>query len=298
MPRLTSNAIELEYDTFGAADGEPLVLIMGLGAQMVLWDPEFCALLADRGFYVVRFDNRDIGLSTHLDHSPPPNIASLLAASFFERKLNAPYLLRDMADDTAGLIRGLGLEGAHIVGASMGGMIAQCMAIEHATLVRSLTSIMSTTGERDLPRPKPKALAAIATPVPPQREKAIARMVKLFRTIGSTGYPYEEDLVREVAGVSFDRSHDRLGVARQMAAIVASGGRKATLRAVNVPTLVVHGDVDPLVPPACGVATAEAIDGAEMLMIPGMGHDMPRAVWPQIVDGIERQVSRAKASQN
>ncbi|MFT4569408.1 MAG: pimeloyl-ACP methyl ester carboxylesterase [Hyphomicrobiaceae bacterium] len=286
MPRIHSNGIELEYDTFGSPSDEPLVLVMGLGAQMILWDEAFCAELVERGFFVVRFDNRDIGLSTHLHDLPSPNLIQVVAAALTGRKFKAPYLLRDMAADTAGLIRALGLDSAHVVGASMGGMIAQTLAVQHPTLVRSLTSIMSTPGDADLPRPTTRALTALARPIPRARDKAIERTVKLFRTIGSPGFPFEEDLVRDVATRSFDRSFDRKGVARQMAAIIASGGRRAVLAAVNAPTLVIHGDADPLVPPQCGVATADAIREAELLMINGMGHDLPRAKWKTMIDGI------------
>lgn len=283
---MRSNGIELEYDTFGRAGDEPLVLVMGLGAQMILWHEEFCSLLVERGFFVVRFDNRDVGLSTHLHEAAPPNMLRILGAALLGRPTVAPYLLSDMARDTAGLITGLGLGSAHVVGASMGGMIAQTLAIEHPELLRSMTSIMSSTGERDLPRPKPRALAALARRVPPDRDKAIERSVKLFRAIGSPGFPFEAQAIREVAAQSFDRSFDRRGVERQMAAILASGGRRAALRTVATPSLVIHGAADPLVPPACGVDTANALPAAELRMIEGMGHDLPRAVWPEIADAI------------
>ena len=292
MPRVHSNGIELEYDTFGTPDRPPVLLVMGLGAQMIFWDEEFCEGLADRGRFVVRFDNRDVGLSTKLDHLGLPDLASLLPALLGGKPVLAPYLLSDMADDAAGLLDALDLEAAHVVGASMGGMIAQTLALRHPDRVETLTSIMSTTGKPGLPGPTPEAQRVLLTPPPADRDGVIARGLDTWRVIGSPGFPLDEERVRARAGQAFDRCFAPQGVARQLAAILASGSRHEALGALRTPTLVVHGDADPLVPLACGEATAEAVPGAELLVIEGMGHDMPSGAWPRLLDALERHTAR------
>jgi len=286
VPRARTNGIELEYEVFGAVGARPLVLIMGLGAQMILWDDEFCAALAARGHRVVRFDNRDVGLSTKIDGWRTVDVVAAMGAWALGRPVAAPYTLSDMAADIVGLLDALGFAGAHVVGASLGGMIAQTLAIEHPQRVLSLTSIMSTTGNPRLPRARPEAAAALLQPPPRDREGAMARAVKVFRTIGSPGFPLDEARVRERAGRSFDRCSHPAGVARQMLAVLASGSRVDALRRVIVPTLVIHGTDDPLVPLAAGVETAHLVPGAELVLIEGMGHDLPRAVWGRVIDGI------------
>ena len=293
MPRARANGIELEYELFGSEGGRPLVLIMGLGAQMILWDEEFCAALAARGHRVIRFDNRDVGLSTKIDGWRALDLAAAMAAAALGRPVAAPYTLSDMAADAAGLLDALGIAAAHVVGASLGGMIAQTLAIEHPARVRSLTSIMSTTGDRELPPARPEAAAALLEPPPRDREGAMARAVKVFRTIGSPGFPFDEARVRERAGRSYDRCFPPAGVARQMLAILAAGSRAPALRRVRVPTLVIHGTEDPLVPVAHGIETAALVPGAELLVIEGMGHDLPRAVWPRVIDAIDGVSARA-----
>jgi pimeloyl-ACP methyl ester carboxylesterase len=293
MPRAPANGIELEYEVFGADDAPPLLLIMGLGAQMILWDDEFCAALAARGHRVVRFDNRDVGLSSKLDGWRTLDVVAAMGGWALGRPVAAPYTLSDMAADTIGLLDALGLDAAHLVGASLGGMIAQTLAIEHPRRVLSLTSIMSTTGNPRLPRARPAAAAALLEPPPRDRQSAMARAVKVFRTIGSPGFPLDEARVRERAGRSFDRSSHPAGVARQMLAVLASGSRVESLRRVTAPTLVIHGTDDPLVPLAAGVETARLVPSAELLLIEGMGHDLPRAVWGRVIDGISGLTARA-----
>jgi pimeloyl-ACP methyl ester carboxylesterase len=294
MPIAHANEIEIEYETFGKQAGRPLLLIMGLGAQMILWDEEFCEQLAARGHYVIRFDNRDVGLSTKCESGGVPDVMAAVTASMTRQPVSAPYRLSDMAADAAGLLGALGIDKAHVVGASMGGMIAQTVAIEHPECVLTLTSIMSTTGNPDLPPAKPEAMSALLIPPPADRDGNIARSVEVFRTIGSPGFPFEEERIRDRAGRSFDRCYDPAGVMRQMVAILASGSRKEALRKVRVPALVIHGVDDPLVPLAGGIDTAEAIPGARLLQIEGMGHDMPRPAWPRIVDAISELTSKGR----
>jgi pimeloyl-ACP methyl ester carboxylesterase len=284
-----ANGIELAYQELGDPDGEPLLLIMGLATQMVAWSEEFCSLLADRGFRVVRFDNRDIGRSTRIESAGLPSRIDMMTG----RRASAPYLLRDMALDTTGLMDHLGVESAHLVGASMGGMIAQTTAIEHPERVRSMVSMMSTTGNRRTGLPSMKAFGVLFGNPPHGREAAIERALKTFKVIGSPGFPFEEDRVREIAGRSYDRGHGFAGVFRQLHAITASGDRTAALARVTAPTTVIHGNSDPLIRPAGGRATARAIPGARLRMIDGMGHDLPRALWPTFVEEIASNAERA-----
>lgn len=288
MPRATSNGIELEYEIIG--EGEPLLLIMGLGAQMVLWPDEFCERLAARGYQVIRFDNRDIGLSTKLDDAGVPRVMKMIARSFVGLPVTAPYDLRDMADDTVGLLDHLGIESAHVVGASMGGMITQTMAIMHPHRMRTMTSIMSTTGGRRVSYGHPKSIATLLQKPAKSRSEAIERQVEFFRVTGGS-LARDEDKVRERAGRAYDRSFYPKGVARQIAAITASGNRTAALRYVRVPALVMHGSEDSLVPLRGGKATAKAIPGARFHLVRGMGHDFPEPAFPEIVDAISSHAS-------
>ena len=288
MPIAPSNGIELFYDTFGSPSDPSLLLVMGLGAQMTLWDEAFCTSLAGAGFHVIRFDNRDVGLSTKFEAAGQPDMAKAMSGDGSA----APYSLWDMADDAVGLLDHLGIEKAHIVGASMGGMIVQAMAIRHPGRVLSLTSIMSTTGNPAVGQPKPEAMAALMTPPPTSREGAIESGVATWKTIGGT-FPLDEAALRERVARDYDRSFYPAGVARQMAAIMTNGDRTESLKGVRVPTLVIHGEVDPLVTPSGGQATAEAIPGAELLVIPQMGHDMPPEVTPRIVQAIVANARKA-----
>ncbi len=276
--------ITLCYETFGERSDPAALLIMGLGTQMIAWQVDFCEELAARGLHVVRFDNRDIGRSTHVS-GRPPSTAQLLMRS----RRAAHYTLADMAEDTAGLLRELELAPAHVVGASMGGMIAQTLAARHPELVRSLVSIMSNTGSRRSGQPSLRVYSIFLRRAPAGREAFIAHMERVFTTIGSRRLPQDVDDLRATAALSYDRDHDPRGPGRQLAAIIASGDRTAQLRAVTAPTLVIHGSADPLVGPSGGRATARAIPGARLMSIDGMGHDLPRAAWPQIIDAIAAQ---------
>jgi pimeloyl-ACP methyl ester carboxylesterase len=295
MPRAAVNGIELEYDTFGDPNDPALVLIMGLGAQMILWEDEFCQQLAASGFFVVRFDNRDIGRSTQLDALGVPNVMAALQAAMTGQPVEAPYTLAEMADDTVLLMTALGIARAHVVGASMGGMIAQTVAIRHPERCLSMTSIMSTTGDPTLPQATAEAMTVLLTPPPADREGNVARAIAAWKVIGSPGYPFDEPRMRDLFGRAFDRGYNPAGVARQMAAILASGDRTAALRAVTVPALVIHGDADPLVRVEAGRATAAAIAGATLVEIAGMGHDLPVGTWREIIAAIATVAARAGA---
>ncbi|WP_284746857.1 alpha/beta fold hydrolase [Amycolatopsis sp. RTGN1] len=280
------NGVELCHETFGDAGGRPLLLVMGLGAPMIWWDEEFCETLAAQGFHVIRFDNRDAGRSSRMRGR-----ANLGQAYLLHR---APYSLADMAADAVGLLDVLDIPAAHVVGASMGGMIAQTLAIRHPERVRSLTSIMSTTGGRLVGRPSPKAMSMLLSAPPRDRASYVELLVRTFRLIGSPGYPFDEARMRDRAERTFDRGVHPGGTVRQLAAIMAERDRGPRLRRVRVPALVVHGARDPLVHVSGGRATARAIPGADLDIVPGMGHDLPRAVWPRVVKGITRIADRAE----
>ncbi|MFG1639115.1 alpha/beta fold hydrolase [Amycolatopsis sp. NPDC049252] len=282
------NGITLCHETFGDAGGRPLLLVMGLGAPMIWWDEEFCESLAAQGFYVIRFDNRDAGRSSRMRGQ------ANLAQAYLLR--SAPYSLADMAADAAGLLDALGIPAAHVAGASMGGMIAQTLAIRYPSRVLSLTSIMSTTGSRLVGRPSPKAMSMLLAARPRDRAEYVELAVRTFRVIGSPGYPFDEPRMRERAERTFDRGVHPGGTVRQLAAIMADRDRSPRLRRVRVPALVVHGAQDPLVHVSGGRATARAIPGADLDVVPGMGHDLPRPVWPRVVAGITRVADRAKVT--
>jgi pimeloyl-ACP methyl ester carboxylesterase len=280
--------VTLCYEGFGDPDDTPIVLIMGLATQMIAWHEEFCEGLADRGFYVVRFDNRDIGRSTHFDFRPPT-----LKQMLTRRVGPDQYTLSDMAEDTAGLLRELDIAPAHVVGASMGGMIGQMLAAEHPEVVRSLTSIMSTTGSRWHGQPALSVYRYLLRPPPRDREGYIQRSAEVFGLVGSTGFDRDEQYIRERAARSYDRGFDVRAGGRQLGAIIASGDRTRKLREIKAPTLVVHGTVDKMIRPSGGRATAKAIPGARLMMIEGMGHDLPRGVWPQLLDAISEHARAA-----
>jgi pimeloyl-ACP methyl ester carboxylesterase len=296
VARARANGIEIEYESFGQRGSRPLLLIMGLGGQLLLWEEEFCAELVERGHFVVRYDNRDVGLSTKLVDAGEPNIPEMIAAAAAGRPCQAAYTLDEMADDAAALLDALELDSAHVVGASMGGMIAQTLVLRLPERVRSLISIMSTTGNPELTLPDPEALAALMAPRAEDREGAIEQAVSLQRIIGGTGFPFDAERTRRLATRSYDRSFYPVGMARQLAALIASGNRAPALAEVDAPTLVIHGDADPLIPLEGGRDTARAIPGAELLVIEGLGHELPPQVWPRIIDAISGHTEKAEAS--
>jgi pimeloyl-ACP methyl ester carboxylesterase len=285
MPNVRANGICLEYEEFGSRDAVPLLLIMGLGAQMVMYEDDLCRQLAGRGFRVIRFDNRDIGLSTKFrDRCPDPT--PLLLNLVQGKPVDAPYSLDDMADDAAALLQELGIPAAHVAGASMGGMIAQLLAIRHPQRVLSLTSIMSTTGNPDLPQGDPAVLALLAQPVPSGRDAAIEHAIMISRILAGGGFAFDEARSRRLVELSYDRDADPTGTLRQLLAVMTGPNRKDALRSVTAPALVIHGDADPLVPVAAAFDTAEAIPGARMMVIEGMGHELPEPVWPRVIDAL------------
>jgi pimeloyl-ACP methyl ester carboxylesterase len=290
--RAPANGIEIVYETIGDPSNPPLLLVMGLGTQLIHWDIGLCEHFAERGFHVIRFDNRDAGRSTKIDAQVPSLYRAMAGL-----RIDAPYLLDDMAEDAFGLLDHLGIEAAHVAGASMGGMIAQTMAIRRPERVRSLTSIMSTTGERRAGRPKLRVWGVLLRRAPREKDAAVEYFVRVFRMIGSKDFPVDEDRIRELAAASYERGHHPAGTGRQLAAIMASGDRTELLRQVRVPTTVFHGRSDPLVPFRGGRATADAIPGARLIAIPGMGHDLPREVWPRLVDAVAETAARETAAQ-
>jgi len=281
--------MELAYETFGATDNPPLVLVMGLATQMLGWPDEFCESLADGDFHVVRFDNRDIGLSTHLHEAGMPDLSPLFVG---QPITSAPYTLADMADDTIGLVDALGLGRVHLVGASMGGMIAQEVALRHPERLLSLTSIMSTTAPT-VGAPTPEANAVLFSPPATTESEAAERAITVYQVIGSPGHPLDEVALSARAQESFRRANDPAGVARQLAAIHISGDRTELLRELDVPTLVLHGEDDPLVQVDGGRATAAAVPGARLVTWSGMGHDLPRGMWPIIIEEITNHAALA-----
>jgi pimeloyl-ACP methyl ester carboxylesterase len=291
--------VEIAYETFGDADGAPLLLISGTAVQMLIWPDEFCEALVQRGFHVARFDNRDTGLSTHLTGSPAPSWLKVML-----RASAAPYRLSDMAGDAAAVMDALGWDSAHIVGASLGGMVAQTLAIEHPDRVRTLTSVMSTPSARIATRPQVKTIRAmirIAGEPATSADDAARQAVAFKRAVGGPGYPIDEQLVADIARRSHERSPDNESDdARQRAAVIASGDRRPQLARLTIPTLVIHGEHDPLMRPKGGRATAAAIRGAKLVTYSGMGHDLARPLWPGIIEEIcelaDRAPSRRDAS--
>ena len=298
MPVLSVNGIEIAYDDRGNRDDPAILLIMGLGTQMIAWPERFCDGLAARGFRVVRFDNRDVGLSTKFEAAAPIDLGAILQKVVAGRKIDPPYDLSDMAGDSVGFMDRLAIEKAHFVGASMGGMIAQIVAAKYPNRVRSLVSIMSSSGDPSLPPAKPEAMAAImqARPDGRDRELAIQHGMRIYRAIGSPGFPTPDDELRAKVGAAFDRSYYPAGVGRQFAAIMASGSRVEMLRKLSVPTLVLHGADDPLVPLLAGQHTAAQIPGSTLTVVPGMGHDIATGLIPILVDAITTHCRAADKS--
>jgi pimeloyl-ACP methyl ester carboxylesterase len=284
--------IDICYETFGSPDDPAMLLVMGLGTQMIAWPEAFCRALAERGYYVIRYDNRDVGRSTHMRGYRPPTIRQLLLRD----KRAARYTLADMADDGMRLLDHLGIERPHVVGASMGGMIAQTMAARHPDRVLSLASIMSNTGHWWRGTPGLRIYPIFLRRPASNREGAVESFVSVFKLIGSPGFQFDEKETRRAAELSYDRGYNPAGAGRQLAAILAAGDRTAEVRTIKAPTVVIHGTKDRMVRPSGGRATAAAIPGAKLVTIEGMGHDFPRAAWDRIVDAIVANARRADAS--
>lgn len=291
-----ANGIEIEYETFGEPTNPPVLLIMGLAAQLTRWPLPFVEQLAARGYFVIRYDNRDVGLSTKFDGAPIPQIPVLVATMMAGHKPDVPYTLNDMAADAVGLLDALDIRRAHVIGASMGGMIAQLVAADYPDRVLSLTSIMSSTGNPGLPPSKPEAMAVLMSrPISGERDAVIAHGVRTDLVIGSPAYPSDEGVIRARVERDFERMNYPAGPARQLAAVVANGDRRATIARITAPTMVIHGVDDPLVLVECGRDTAAAIPGARITEIPGMGHNLPEALIPTILDAFEEVARRAQA---
>jgi len=288
MPNVDANGIQIEYDTIGDPACPPLLLIMGLGGQLIHWDESFCRQLADKDLFIIRFDNRDTGLSTRFEAAGLPDMAALLDARLKGRTVETPYTLEDMAEDAAQLLEALGIEKAHICGSSMGGMIAQTFAIRHSQRLSSLISIYSTTGNPDLPQPQPAAMEALLTPPPVERQAYLDFSVVTMRAISGSGFPFDEQFIRGISARAYDRAFYPAGVGRQMTAVMTQADRTSALATVTAPTLVIHGTADPLVSEAHGQATADAIPGAQLMLVEGMGHDLPhvKEPWPQVIEAI------------
>jgi len=290
MPHAALQKVDLEYETLG--QGEPLLLVMGVGTQLIVWPLELCQELAAHGFQVVRFDNRDSGLSTHLNHLSAPNLYLSLARRGLGLPIDAPYTLSDMAGDVVGLMDALDLDSAHLFGMSMGGMIAQTLAVEHPARVRSLASFASGAGDV-LPLPAPRAMQSLLAPPAKTREQAAEKGLSFQRACGSTHFAWSETGSRDIWGESFDRAHDPTGFARQLTAVLASGSRSPSLHRIACPTLILHGLADPLIPPEAARKMAGLIPGARLRLVCGLGHDLPMGAWPIIVDEVVNNARRA-----
>ena len=288
MPNVTSNGIQIEYDTFGDISSPVLLLIMGGGSQMIYWEVEFCELLAKKGLYVIRFDNRDVGLSTKFEDAGIPDIMAAMKGE----SISPAYTLEDMADDAVGLLDALGIEKAHICGASVGGMIAQVVSYRYSERVLSLISIMSSTGNPELPQIEPDILAEVYKTVPDEREAYIEHYVNMWRKLWSPGFPFEENRLRALMAESYDRSYYPQGMTRQSAAVIAHGYQKKSIASIKAPTLVIHGNKDPFMSLEGGKETAQLIQGAKILIIDGMGHDMPKEAWPAMIDAISNHTKQ------
>lgn len=297
MPQIKANGLNFEYETFGESKDPAVLMIMGFSAQMTMWPVELCEGIASRGYHVIRFDNRDIGLSERVNSSVAVNVMEAIMKAASGQPIASPYQLNDMAADAAGILDAMKIEKAHIVGASMGGMIAQLVAVNHPHKARSLTSIMSTTGRRDLPPSKPEAMAVLTQPAPVEREARIEHTMKVWRIIGSQPvYAADDEELRRTATAIVDRvPYDPAGIARQLVGILASPPRNEMLKSVKLPALVIHGTDDPLVNPEGGKDTAASIPDARLKMIPGMGHDFTSKLVPVYLREISDFISEVDA---
>ena len=295
MPKTKTNGIEIEYDCFGDHEAEAVLLISGLGTQMIRWSESFCQLLANQGYRVIRFDNRDAGLSTHFDNASVPDFSAIVDAVSRGETPEVPFTLFDMAKDAVGLLDALKIRKAHVVGRSMGGMIAQLLASEHADRVLSLVSMMSSTGNRDLPQASPAVMAAMTSPAPnPLKDEQgyLAHCVAFSQLIAGRGYPFDDSAQRAQALAEVKRAYNPTGFWRQIAAIAATGDLRSRLANITAPTLVLHGSDDSLVPPEAGKDTAANISGAELLIVEGMGHDLPPSLFGLVAGAIADNARR------
>jgi len=296
VPQAICNDIAIEYETFGSERGRPLLLIAGLASQMVIWPDEFCRRLAGAGHFAIRFDNRDCGLSSKIESGGIPDISAIMNAVQEGRPIAAPYTLSDMADDAVGLMDALGLDRAHVCGLSMGGMIAQTMAIESPDRLASLISVMSTTGQPDLPGPTPEAMQAMVSSPPWERSAYIRYLTGVYRAFSGGSRAFDDRLAADISARAYDRAFYLMSFPRHLAAVFASGSRRDKLRRIDVPTLVIHGDCDPLVPPEHGRATAAAIPGAVFVLVSGLGHGLTfPAVWDEIIAAIADHTLHAQS---
>lgn len=294
MAKAEANGIQIEYETFGDPDSPALLLIIGLGCQLIYWDEKLCRQLSEQGLYVIRFDNRDAGLSSKIEEAGVPDLMQTIEAQMRGETVTPPYTIEDMAADAVGLLDALGIEKAHVCGMSMGGMIAQTMALNYSHRVLSLISIYSRIGDPEDPQAKPEAMGILLVRPPEEREASIAHSIKLNQTICGTGFPYDDQWLREFIAQTYDRSFYPQGGVRQLVAILTQKNRRSALASLSVPTLVIHGSEDPLVQVECGRNTAAAIPGAELMIIDGMGHDIPHGgAWPQIMDAVKDHTRKA-----
>lgn len=291
---VSSNGLNLQYDSFGDENDPALILIMGLGTQLIHWEDNFCRFLASYKLRIIRFDNRDIGKSTILEDAAVPSTLDFIGNTVFGRRLNAPYSLEDMADDTLGLMDKLDIQKAHIVGASMGGMIAQVMAIKASDRVLSLTSIMSSTGNKDLPKPKAHIGAKFLKPLSTDTDNFVAQNLDMWRALHGKHFPFDEPKVESIVRLAKQRGFDPNGVTRQLSAVIDAPDRTELLRKVTIPALVIHGDQDPLIRVESGLATANAIENSTLKVFKGMGHTLPEELWPEIVEQIIKLVRTAE----
>lgn len=295
MPKAFANGIEIEYETFGDHRAPALLLICGLGGQMIGWDEELCEQWARKGLYVIRFDNRDVGLSTKLEQAGIPDVKAAMRAWRNGERIEAPYTLDDMADDAVGLLDALNIDKAHLCGISMGGAIAQTISYRHSTRVKTMTQVYATTGNPELPGASAEIMDLLLAPPPPQREAYIEHMLKFYKAVAGSGFPFDEEWHRKLAARSFDRAYYPPGKARHYLAILAHGNRKPLLSSITAPTLVVHGSEDPLVPVSGGIDSAEAIPDAKLMIIEGMGHDMPHgSAWPMILEAVVDHIKKVE----
>lgn len=292
MPRVNANNIEIEYETFGDPSSKPLILINGFSSQMIRWEVDFCKQLVEREFYVVRFDNRDVGFSSKLDNLGRANVSKVMKAVQTGESVEVPYALEDMADDVIGLLDALKIKKAHICGMSMGAAITQIIGFRHPSRVLSLVTIMGSTGAPNLPPPTPEAMDGLLNPVPTEREAFIEDSINRRRVLNGPHFPYSEEKERRLAALTFDRGYHIPGIARQLVAIYANGNRKPKLASITAPTLVIHGAIDPLVRVEGGKDTVDGIPGAELMIIEGMGHNIPPEVWTQVIDAIAKNAAK------